>query len=233
MANHGNQNKAKGKMKNPEKHLEDLENLLKDDVSSFDPKTGIMEAEGYRYNVNWEHWEEEMDNAESGGTSKPDSGQNKNVVACQNCGEDYSNTYRRCPFCDERPNRAKAKRGGAGEYEGAGMDPRHFFGFAISTVLIVSAGYIVVQEVLPFVVGEPDQSQSSSSGSQNVDTTPTSDDPTPPPENIGTAEPSTQDPAVQDPAVQEPPAEEPPVQDTVVEEPPVEEPPVEDRKSVV
>lgn len=27
------------------------------------------------------------------------------VIRCENCGEDYSVTYRRCPFCDERPGR--------------------------------------------------------------------------------------------------------------------------------
>ena len=28
------------------------------------------------------------------------------VIRCENCGEDYSVTYKRCPFCDERPGRA-------------------------------------------------------------------------------------------------------------------------------
>ena len=27
------------------------------------------------------------------------------VIRCENCGEDYSITYKRCPFCDERPVR--------------------------------------------------------------------------------------------------------------------------------
>lgn len=27
------------------------------------------------------------------------------VIRCENCGEDYSITYKRCPFCDERPSR--------------------------------------------------------------------------------------------------------------------------------
>lgn len=27
------------------------------------------------------------------------------VIRCENCGEDYSVTYKRCPFCDERPGR--------------------------------------------------------------------------------------------------------------------------------
>ena len=27
------------------------------------------------------------------------------VIRCEKCGEDYSVTYKRCPFCDERPGR--------------------------------------------------------------------------------------------------------------------------------
>ena len=27
------------------------------------------------------------------------------VVRCPKCGEDYSITYKRCPFCEERPGR--------------------------------------------------------------------------------------------------------------------------------
>ena len=27
------------------------------------------------------------------------------MIYCERCGEDYSATYRRCPFCDERPGR--------------------------------------------------------------------------------------------------------------------------------
>ena len=30
------------------------------------------------------------------------------VIRCEKCGEDYSVTYKRCPFCDERPGRPGA-----------------------------------------------------------------------------------------------------------------------------
>lgn len=33
------------------------------------------------------------------------SARRSDVIRCENCGEDYSVTYRRCPFCDERPGR--------------------------------------------------------------------------------------------------------------------------------
>ena len=41
---------------------------------------------------------------------------NTDVIRCENCGEEYSTTYKRCPFCDERP-------GGQGRapVEGAGF----------------------------------------------------------------------------------------------------------------
>ena len=27
------------------------------------------------------------------------------VIHCENCGEDYASTYKRCPFCDEGQQR--------------------------------------------------------------------------------------------------------------------------------
>lgn len=225
-----------GEQKNPNggKQKSNVDNLLKDDTASFDPKTGIMEAEGYRYNVNWEPWDEDGEGFTSrGGTevSTEDVAPKKNnVLMCQNCGEDYSDTYRRCPFCDERPNRFKAKRGGAGEYQGAGMAPKHFAGFAISTVLIVSAGFIVVQEVLPFIVGQS-QTEVTEGGSSTTtpNVTPTEDDPTQPPENMGGGDAPAMDSTVDEaPVVDEPAVEETPVVDV----PPVEETPVVDEPVV-
>lgn len=76
----------------------------------------------------------------------------RNVVAeCDHCGEEYSVTYRRCPFCDERSGKKPAVARGATYGPGAGMDPRHFVGFSISMVLIFTAGFIVLQEVTPLL----------------------------------------------------------------------------------
>lgn len=42
----------------------------------------------------------------SGGASRRQQSPRRNdVIRCENCGEDYSITYKRCPFCDERPGR--------------------------------------------------------------------------------------------------------------------------------
>lgn len=36
-------------------------------------------------------------------TKKAPPRRNTDVIRCENCGEEYSTTYKRCPFCDERP----------------------------------------------------------------------------------------------------------------------------------
>ena len=36
-------------------------------------------------------------------TKKAPPRRNTDVIRCENCGEEYSTTYTRCPFCDERP----------------------------------------------------------------------------------------------------------------------------------
>ena len=37
-------------------------------------------------------------------TKKAPPRKNTDVIRCPNCGEEYSTTYKRCPFCDERPS---------------------------------------------------------------------------------------------------------------------------------
>lgn len=41
----------------------------------------------------------------SSGAGDRRSARRSDVIRCENCGEDYSVTYKRCPFCDERPGR--------------------------------------------------------------------------------------------------------------------------------
>jgi len=46
--------------------------------------------------------------ARSGGGDRPrrqTPSRRNDVIRCENCGEDYSINYKRCPFCDERPSR--------------------------------------------------------------------------------------------------------------------------------
>lgn len=122
----------------------------------------------------WENWEDlDQEDEEHLGSTR-----NK-TITCEFCKEDYSITYKRCPFCDERHT------GGSGGEGGYGMDPRHIVGFSISMVLIFTAGFIVVKQVLPLL--GPQSSSSSTDGTTSL-TTPTDKeeyDPTQPPVNQG------------------------------------------------
>lgn len=100
------------------------------------------------------------------------------VIRCEYCGEDYSVTYRHCPFCDDRasygsdraPSRggkrvATNKRGGG---YGGGMQPVQVIGLALSIILIIAAVYIVFTVLSPLFGGgtsgdDPEQSSVSAS----------------------------------------------------------------------
>ena len=62
------------------------------------------------------------------------------VIRCENCGEDYSVTYKRCPFCDERPSRGGISGKRIANTRGGG------YGRPASTLKTVSwiASFIVV-----------------------------------------------------------------------------------------
>ena len=45
-----------------------------------------------------------------GGASTQNAPRRNDVIRCDKCGEYYAITYKRCPFCDERPGRG----GGSG-----------------------------------------------------------------------------------------------------------------------
>jgi len=88
------------------------------------------------------------------------------VIRCENCGEDYSVTYKRCPFCDERPGRgsrpAPSGRRVAGGRRG-GVNPLQVAGLVISLILIIAAMVIVFRAVAPLLGPRtPSGSQSSS-----------------------------------------------------------------------
>lgn len=89
------------------------------------------------------------------------------VIRCENCGEDYSVTYKRCPFCDERPGRTgiggrRAAGGGQGP-----VNPIQVIGLVISLVLIITALFIVFKYIGPLLFGEKDPAGSSVSTSQS------------------------------------------------------------------
>lgn len=80
------------------------------------------------------------------------------VVRCEYCGEDYSVTYKRCPFCDDRANYTNDNGGGkrvatnkrGGGY-GGGMAPVQIIGLALSIILIIAAIYIVFTVLSPLL----------------------------------------------------------------------------------
>ena len=95
------------------------------------------------------------------------------VIRCENCGEDYSVTYKRCPFCDERPGRggvvgkrvANTRGGGYGRP----VNPIQIAGLVVSLALIASALFIVFRFVGAPIFGgrKPNNSSQSNSSSQS------------------------------------------------------------------
>ena len=76
------------------------------------------------------------------------------VIRCEYCGEDYSVTYKHCPFCDDRASYTKDrqsvgkggkrvatnKRGGG---YGGSMQPVQIIGLALSIILIIAAFFAI------------------------------------------------------------------------------------------
>lgn len=103
------------------------------------------------------------------------------VIRCEKCGEDYSVTYKRCPFCDERPNRSRRAEGGtvrtnsgrrvqSGAQNGyrRSVNPLQVACVVGSLVLIIAALYIVFSVLSPLLGNkDPDTSQGQISSSQS------------------------------------------------------------------
>lgn len=118
-------------------------------------------------------------------------GSRPGLIHCEHCGEEYSASYRRCPFCDEydeyedvrEPARrtppprsgggkrlAKSKRRGGGYTR---VSPVRVIAYIISLAVILFALWIVVAKIMPLVkagnVTGPDEiSQSDVSASPSV-----------------------------------------------------------------
>ena len=76
------------------------------------------------------------------------------MIYCERCGEDYSATYRRCPFCDERPGRRIDDRGTRGPLQVAVL--------VVTLIIILAAAFIVFSKVAPLLTGrEPEVEQPS------------------------------------------------------------------------
>lgn len=94
---------------------------------------------------------------------------NTDVIRCEKCGEEYSVTYKRCPFCDERPGRSYPAVGGK-RARGSGPNPLQVGGLILTLVLIIAAAAIVFKYVSPFLFGDKTGSSSISttqSGNQS------------------------------------------------------------------
>lgn len=77
---------------------------------------------------------------------------NTDVIRCEKCGEEYSVTYKRCPFCDERPGRSYPAMGGKRARNG-GPNPLQVGGLILTLVLIIAAAAIVFKYVSPMLFG--------------------------------------------------------------------------------
>lgn len=120
------------------------------------------------------------------------------VIRCKNCGEDYSTTYKRCPFCDERPaqgsypptrggggtgRRMADTPGGGASSGGGGRGPRRDvnpvqLAFLVGSLLvIIAAAVIIFRLVAPWFAKDPGDtsnpgastSQSQPGGSSSID----------------------------------------------------------------
>lgn len=98
------------------------------------------------------------------------------VIRCENCGEDYSITYKRCPFCDERPGRGGSAGKRVSNTRGGGygqpVNPIQVAGLVVSLILIVSAMFIVFRFLGAPIFGggkKPPEPGSSSTSQSNTD----------------------------------------------------------------
>ena len=88
-------------------------------------------------------------------TKKAPPRRNTDVIRCENCGEEYSTTYKRCPFCDERPGGQGRAPVGGRRVSGGGRshrpNPMQIAGLVISLALIITAVVIVFTSLAPMI----------------------------------------------------------------------------------
>ena len=109
-------------------------------------------------------------------TKKAPPRRNTDVIRCENCGEEYSTTYKRCPFCDERPGGrsyppvgGRRVSGSSRSSRGGQPNPLQVAGLVVSLVLIIAAVVIVFTTLSPLLFGS-DPGGSSNSGGTSVST---------------------------------------------------------------
>ena len=99
------------------------------------------------------------------------------MVRCENCGEDYSSTYKRCPFCDERPNGLFGGRR-VDSRSGRQRNPLQMLGLVASLVLIIAALFIVFTKISPLIF-QNDENTPVVNTPETSQTTPETEDPAP------------------------------------------------------
>lgn len=140
-------------------------------------------------------------------------GSRPGLIHCEYCGEDYSSTYRRCPFCDEydeyeaventagehRTSPRGGKRVAQSRRRGGGytrVSPVHIIAALLSLAVILAAVWIVVTQLGPLI------------NRGNVDTidpdAPGTNQTSPPPETT----PPVEEPEVTEPGTEIDPPEE-------------------------
>lgn len=118
-------------------------------------------------------YDQERRPARSGGDRDRRSSRRGEVIRCENCGEDYSVTYKRCPFCDERPGRGGVSGRRVANTRGGGYGrPASTLKAAIwvgSFLVILAAAFIIYRFIgAPIFGGKPQEPGSQSSvSSQN------------------------------------------------------------------
>jgi len=82
-------------------------------------------------------------------------GTKNELIHCESCGEDYSATYRRCPFCNEAAG-AKRRNNTQGGGYGGRITLNQIIAMVVSVALIGAAVWIVYSFVHPLVQqGQP------------------------------------------------------------------------------
>ena len=110
-------------------------------------------------------------------TKKAPPRRNTDVIRCENCGEEYSTTYKRCPFCDERPGGrsyppvgGRRVAGGSRSGRGGQPNPLQVAGLVISLVLIIAAVVIVFTTLSPLLFGGTPSGSNSGGASVSTST---------------------------------------------------------------
>ena len=104
------------------------------------------------------------------GDRRQQSPRRSDVIRCENCGEDYSVTYKRCPFCDERPGRGGVSGKRVANTRGGGYGrPASTLRTAIwigSFVVVLAAMFIIYRFIGSPIFGggkDPDPKPGASS----------------------------------------------------------------------